>query len=178
MRAAIISAALSLVAVTLIFSLGGCDKKVTDQEKSIIASLTLDAQERAAAFDVAKSQIVAATPNDSAIVAHFIANQSDSLHALATGLQSLGGALTNGSNLSQNARDALSQEADTATARAADLRAMAKYLTADPATLTFLAAHQAALDAQATSLQQLKALFVADAAPKLKTSAPPTCAKK
>lgn len=167
MRSAILCAVVSVCAL-LGLALSGCDPKLSPQEKAIVSSIALDSAERAAAWDVAKPMIVAANPSDSAAVAHFIANQSDSLHALATGLQSLGNAITNGSNLTQNSRDALIQEADTAAARAADLRAMMPHLTADAATLTFLGAHQAALDAEASSLAQLKALFAADAAPRAK----------
>jgi hypothetical protein len=166
-----VAAILSIALIAVLAVCAGCDKKITPQEKSFIASVGLDANERAAAWDVAKANIVAADPANSTAVSHFIANQSDSLHALADGLTHLGEAITDGSNLSANARDALSQVADTSVARAADLRAMSKYITADPATLSFLAAHQKALDAEADSLTQLKALLAADASPAPKKAA-------
>ena len=176
MRSGLISAVLSLALICAI-CITGCDKKITPEEKAIIATVGLDSTERAAAWDIAATAIVSVNPSQKDTVARFCANQSTSLHALASGLNSLGDAITNGSNLSQNARDALSQAADTATARAADLRAMRTYITADAATLAFLDAHQAALQSEADSLNQLKALFAADSKPKPKATVCPVPAK-
>ena len=172
MRAPIAIAALS-VCLIISVCLSGCDPQLTAQERALVATIALDSAERAAAWDVAKPMIVAKDPAESPSVNHFIANQSDSLHALATGLASLQAAIANGSNLSQNLRDSLIQEADTAAARAADLRAMMPHLTADASTLTFLGAHQAALNNEAGLLGQLKTLLIADAAPRKKITTTP-----
>lgn len=142
-----------------LLALCGCNGKVPDAAKPLMALGAQAAAERAAAWTAIGDKIVSADPRYDAEVARFKADHGAGLQKQASALANLFAAVQLGADVKGALGDQVRFAADTATARAENFDRMRKYMTGPQEVVDFLSAHLAALQKQAATLNAIVALL-------------------
>lgn len=137
----------------LVLVLAGCQAKITDEARALLATTALSAKERAVAFAAIAPQLQAKAPGDQNAIQRAAGAHAEGLAAQAKALADLRDAVAYGSFNNQTVRQ-IGNMAETAKSRAESFKAFATLV--DWKWPVFVETHQAALDLQA---QQLAALY-------------------
>ena len=146
-----------LMAALIGLTLGGCARGLKPEQQAMVNSCAVSARERAAAFDALRGQLTAVDPAEAELLARYVTAHQEGLNAEASGLHDLAAAAQAGSKFSRQTRRALADAAVTAQSRAENFRKAAPRFRAAGQLANYLAAHQAALDAQTVALEKLTA---------------------
>lgn len=157
MRCRFAAPVVSFAMVIGLLCVTGC-QKLSSEAKALLAANATMSKERAAAFLLVQDKLKAAAPDDQALIKRWGDAHAKGLSAQAAGLNALLKAVETGSSLSNNAIQALQEEAATSRARVENLALVVKKLALDHDLSEFLSAHQEALLAQTQALEKLAEL--------------------
>ena len=145
---------MTLVAVGLAIALSGCG--ISKEAQSLIAAAEVTARERAIAFDNIKGGLRAKNADDARGVARYISAHSAGLHSQADALAEVVAGLADSSNVNNELRRHLQEEAATARTRVIAWALMLdKIDPADQSQAEYLEIHRRALATQADLMTRL-----------------------